>query len=108
MDEVTERLFGPQSMSESAELIREKIVGQAEGEPIILMAHNGPQGLGSRRHDPCGKDFRPTEGKQLSSSKSGLPVSNPAGSCVAGLCNLSTTLSMIFRQCVLLAFSLRV
>ena len=62
MDGFTAGLYGPQTMHESAEKITEEILRQAEGDTLIIMAHNGPKGLGSRRHDPCGKDFRPEEG----------------------------------------------
>ncbi len=65
MDSLTQSLYGPQSMHESAEKISKVIVDQAKGDAIIVMAHNGPRGLGSRRHDPCGKDFRPEEGTCL-------------------------------------------
>ena len=62
MDSFTQSLYGPRTMRESAEKISQEILGQAEGDAVIVMAHNGPKGLGSRRHDPCGKDFRPEEG----------------------------------------------
>lgn len=62
MDSFTQSLYGPRSMQESAERISSEILKQPEDNAVIVMAHNGPRGLGSRRHDPCGKDFRPTEG----------------------------------------------
>ena len=65
MDSFTHSLYGPTTMHESAQKISQEILRQAEGDAVIVMAHNGPRGLGSRRHDPCGKDFRPEEGAKL-------------------------------------------
>ena len=62
MDHVTSHLFGPRSMQQSAELIESKILEQDGSDLIVVMAHNGPKGLGAARHDPCGKDFRPEQG----------------------------------------------
>ena len=31
---------------------------QPPEQPIVVMAHNGPAGLGSSPHDPCGVDFK--------------------------------------------------
>ena len=62
MDGLTSSLYGPEDMRQSAAKIRDTILSQPSDEPVIVMAHNGPKGLGSRRHDPCGKDFRPEEG----------------------------------------------
>ena len=50
-------------MAESAEKICDLVRTQTMGEPIILVGHNGPSGLGARHHDPCGKDFTKKGGK---------------------------------------------
>lgn len=53
--------FGIRSMEESAERLC-RLVDEAEHERLLFLAHNGPSGLGSSRHDIWGCDFRPEEG----------------------------------------------
>ena len=48
-------------MQQSADSIKDIILNQNKDDPVIVMAHNGPRGLGAERHNPCGKDFRPEE-----------------------------------------------
>lgn len=54
-----------QTMGQSAQKILDEIKRQPADQPVIVIGHNGPTGLGKRRRDPCGKDFRPSEGKLL-------------------------------------------
>ncbi|KAJ9557838.1 hypothetical protein OSB04_012452 [Centaurea solstitialis] len=49
--------YGVHNMSESAKRIYEASVGTPKDHSIILLAHNGPTGLGSNLNDICGKDW---------------------------------------------------
>ncbi|MFW6051055.1 MAG: metallophosphoesterase [Myxococcota bacterium] len=55
------RRFGVRSMQDSADKLR-ALVDQAPHERLVLLAHNGPAGLGSTRDAIFGCDFRPEEG----------------------------------------------
>jgi len=55
------RAFGVASMQESAARLKE-LVDECPGERVIFFAHNGPTGLGKRRSDIWGCDFRPAQG----------------------------------------------
>lgn len=57
------RRYGVSSMEESAQRLREVIDGVAESR-LIVLAHNGPTGLGDSRSDIWGCDFRKEEGDQ--------------------------------------------
>lgn len=49
--------YGVGSLEESAARLCE-LVGRAPHERLVFLAHNGPTGLGGRRDDPWGCDFR--------------------------------------------------
>ncbi len=49
--------FDVDSIADSTRRLIE-LVEQCDAEPIIFLAHNGPTGLGNRREDPWGCDFR--------------------------------------------------
>ncbi len=53
--------FGVSKMEESSEKLR-RLVDDSRHENLIFFAHNGPTGLGARRDDIWGCDFRKTEG----------------------------------------------
>lgn len=53
--------FGVDSLERSAEKL-EALVDQSEAEDIVFLGHNGPSGLGARRDDIWGCDFRAEEG----------------------------------------------
>jgi len=55
--------FGVGTMAESAERLR-AVVESSGAERLIFLAHNGPTGLGDRRGDLWGCDFRDEEGDQ--------------------------------------------
>lgn len=61
------KYYGVSSMEESAERILDVIMGVDGGEeggpsvPLVMLAHNGPSGLGSKKYDPCGVDFMEPE-----------------------------------------------
>ncbi|XP_027330157.1 uncharacterized protein LOC113846279 isoform X2 [Abrus precatorius] len=49
--------YGVKCMDESAKSIQKAALGTPEGHFLILLAHNGPTGLGSGLNDICGKDW---------------------------------------------------
>lgn len=55
------RAHGVRSMNDSAAKLR-RLVDEAPHRRLIFLAHNGPTGLGNRRDDIWGCDFRPAEG----------------------------------------------
>lgn len=60
-------LTGVDSMQESAERIAACVRAQPPSEAVIVIAHNGPHGLGATPEAPAGKDFTCDEhgGEQL-------------------------------------------
>lgn len=55
------RQFGVDSLEDSARRLRE-MVDRCEADSLLFFSHNGPTGLGARRSDIWGCDFRPQEG----------------------------------------------
>ncbi len=55
------RAHGVHTVEESAARLC-ALVDRAPHDRLLLLAHNGPAGLGPRRDDPFGCDFRPEEG----------------------------------------------
>lgn len=53
--------YGVESIERSAEKL-EALVDACEAEDVVFLAHNGPSGLGDRRDDIWGCDFRAGEG----------------------------------------------
>ncbi|KAH9806418.1 calcineurin-like metallo-phosphoesterase superfamily protein [Citrus sinensis] len=49
--------YGVQDMDESAKRIYKVALGTPDDHLVILLAHNGPSGLGSEPNDICGKDW---------------------------------------------------
>ncbi|KAK9149827.1 hypothetical protein Scep_008584 [Stephania cephalantha] len=49
--------YGVHDMEESGKKIYEAALGTPEGHSIVILAHNGPTGLGSKVDDICGKDW---------------------------------------------------
>ncbi|RDX64146.1 hypothetical protein CR513_57331, partial [Mucuna pruriens] len=49
--------YGVKDMDESAKRIQKAALGTPEDHFLILLAHNGPTGLGSGLNDICGKDW---------------------------------------------------
>ncbi|KAK9213599.1 hypothetical protein WN943_002987 [Citrus x changshan-huyou] len=49
--------YGVQDMDESAKRIYKAALGTPDDHLVILLAHNGPSGLGSEPIDICGKDW---------------------------------------------------
>ncbi|WOL08651.1 hypothetical protein Cni_G17404 [Canna indica] len=49
--------YGVNDMEESAKKIYEAAAGTPEGHCVVMLAHNGPTGLGSNTSDICGRDW---------------------------------------------------
>jgi len=62
LDKLTSQMFGLADMEESSQRIAGFILGQPTEQPVIVVGHNGPAGLGGAKHDICGKDFVPEAG----------------------------------------------
>ena len=58
-----ERSFGVRSMADSADRLC-ALVEETRASRLLFLAHNGPTGLGDRRDDIWGCDFRRAEGDQ--------------------------------------------
>lgn len=58
-------MYGVNSMEESANKICATIRDQPAEHAVVVMAHNGPSGLGSEQHDICGKDWSDKAGETL-------------------------------------------
>lgn len=54
--------FSVTSMQDSIDRLRACVDRLQPGVPLIILAHNGPLGLGDRRGDICGRDFHRDEG----------------------------------------------
>ncbi|KAG6557568.1 hypothetical protein Mapa_000844 [Marchantia paleacea] len=57
MHNKTKRFFGATNMDHSSALISKAALGAPEDNFLLLLAHNGPTGLGSKYNDICGKDW---------------------------------------------------
>ncbi|KAH9300071.1 hypothetical protein KI387_011654, partial [Taxus chinensis] len=49
--------YGVKNMKESARKIYETALGAPYDHAIVVLAHNGPTGLGSNKNDICGRDW---------------------------------------------------
>ncbi|KAK9828490.1 hypothetical protein WJX72_000284 [[Myrmecia] bisecta] len=50
-------VYGISSVHDSAKYIAARALEQPPDHALVLLAHNGPAGLGSQRHDICGVDW---------------------------------------------------
>lgn len=50
-------MYGLDSFQASADRIVQEALKVPSHHSLLLIAHNGPHGLGDRRHDICGVDF---------------------------------------------------
>ena len=50
-----------ESPEDSARRVVAAALAQPPGAALVLLAHNGPAGLGSAAHSICGVDFLPQE-----------------------------------------------
>lgn len=53
-----EAIYGPVSLEESAQRIATAAAEVPSDQPLVLMAHCGPTGLGSDPASPCGRDWK--------------------------------------------------
>ncbi|GAQ78126.1 hypothetical protein KFL_000080300 [Klebsormidium nitens] len=59
----SKKRYGYTSFDESARAIAQQALAAPRDDTLIVMAHNGPTGLGDRPEDICGRDFgRPAGG----------------------------------------------
>ncbi len=58
-------MFNVNSMKASAARIAETIVQQPAEHAVVVMAHNGPAGLGQQQHDICGRDWLEKAGRGI-------------------------------------------
>lgn len=56
-------MFNVNSMEASAARIADNIVRQPAEHAVVVMAHNGPAGLGQQQYDICGRDWLEKAGK---------------------------------------------
>jgi len=56
------RSLGVSDMRSSADKLRALVESVPRDAPLVILAHNGPTGLGDRAEDICGRDFHPDEG----------------------------------------------
>ncbi|XP_066370892.1 uncharacterized protein [Miscanthus floridulus] len=56
------KCYGVNDIAGSAKKIYDAAAGAPEGHSVVLLAHNGPTGLGSRMDDICGRDWVPGGG----------------------------------------------
>ena len=57
MEDFYTKYFEVSSMEESGYRILDQILSQPDGVPVVVVAHNGPLGLGGYRYSPCGVDW---------------------------------------------------
>ena len=57
-----ELVYGVHSMQDSADRIYSSVSNVPPEDTLVMMAHNGPSGVGSECHSICGKDWSPKGG----------------------------------------------
>lgn len=57
-------LWGVSDAAASSERIRAQLEEAPEAHSLILLAHNGPTGLGAEAHSPCGRDWGARDSKR--------------------------------------------
>ena len=58
LSKAVEAVFGPITLEESASRIVAAAQQVPEDQPLIVLAHSGPTGLGSDASSPCGRDWK--------------------------------------------------
>lgn len=53
-----EAVYGPVTLEQSAARIVDAASVAPEDQPLVLLAHSGPTGLGSEANSPCGRDWK--------------------------------------------------
>ena len=58
LSKAAEAVFGPVGLEESARRIETAAASVPVDQPLVVMAHCGPTGLGSDPDSPCGRDWK--------------------------------------------------
>ncbi|MGB1021819.1 MAG: TIGR04168 family protein [Synechococcus sp.] len=58
LSKAVEAIYGPVSLEESAQRIATAAAEVPADQPLVVMAHCGPTGLGSDPASPCGRDWK--------------------------------------------------
>ena len=58
LSKAVQAVYGPVSLEESADRIVAAAADVPEDQPLVVMAHCGPSGLGSDASSPCGRDWK--------------------------------------------------
>ena len=58
LSKAVEAVYGPVSLEASSERIVQAAADVPADQPLIVMAHCGPSGLGSEAASPCGRDWK--------------------------------------------------
>ena len=60
-----ELVYGVHSMQDSADHIYSSVSNAPPDDTVVVMAHNGPSGVGSKQYSICGKDWSTKGGETL-------------------------------------------
>ncbi len=58
LSRAVQAVFGPITIDQSVDRIVNAVNQAPEGQPLVILAHSGPQGLGSEHDSPCGRDWK--------------------------------------------------
>ena len=58
LSKAVEAVYGPVTLEDSADRIVQAAADVPADQPLIVMAHCGPSGLGSEAASPCGRDWK--------------------------------------------------
>ena len=89
-----ESMYAVSSMEASADRIGQTITEQPAENTVVVMAHNGPAGLGDQPYDICGRDWTRKAGKLLPPSQT-----EHRNVCVMGNALPSSVWSMWVSAC---------
>ena len=59
LSHAVQAVYGPITLEQSADRIVAAAAAVPADQPLIVMAHCGPSGLGSEADSPCGRDWKP-------------------------------------------------
>ncbi|CAD7700927.1 unnamed protein product [Ostreobium quekettii] len=62
MSQFYNELYGMETVDEYTKKVSDLMISAPPDDAIVVMGHNGPSGLGSRRWDICGIDWKQEEG----------------------------------------------
>ena len=58
LSKAVEAVFGPMTLEQSADRIVAAAAEVPDAQPLVVLAHSGPTGLGSDPASPCGRDWK--------------------------------------------------